>query len=72
MDQTTETKLKKILKVSPILFIGLLLITLVTLFFIPFLFIWAVNTLFGICIAYSFTNWIATMVILVLLNCNRS
>jgi hypothetical protein len=72
MDQTTETRLKKILKINPVLFVGLLLIVLTVLLFIPFLFIWSVNTLFGVGIAYSFINWIAATVILVLLNCNKS
>jgi hypothetical protein len=29
----------------------------------PLLVIWSVNTLFGLSIAYSFTNWFATIVL---------
>jgi hypothetical protein len=39
--------------------------------FVPFAFIWGINTLFATNIAYTFTNWIASLVLLLLFG-NRS
>jgi hypothetical protein len=43
----------------------LVAITLVIAFLIwwPFAVIWAVNTLFGTAIAFTWTNWLATLVL---------
>jgi len=35
----------------------------VWVFFAPFAFIWALNTLFGLTIAYSFKTWLAALII---------
>lgn len=43
--------------------IGVALIVALVLFLIvllPFMTIWALNTLFGLSIAYTFTTWLAT------------
>ena len=49
-----------------IVFIGLLL------WLLPLLFIWAVNTLFGLAIVYSLTNWFAALILCGFLGGSRS
>lgn len=44
---------------------GLFLLVVIGLaiWLLPLLFIWAVSTLFGLTIAYSFTNWFAALIL---------
>lgn len=45
-------------------FLILAVVFLLLAIFVPLVFIWAVSTLFGITIAYTFTNWFAALVLL--------
>jgi sterol desaturase/sphingolipid hydroxylase (fatty acid hydroxylase superfamily) len=52
---------------SPLLALGISLLVLVMLLFViawPFLTIWAVNTLFGTTIVYTFKTWLACYLLL--------
>lgn len=49
---------------SGIFVILLILFVVAVILMAPFVFIWAVNTLFSLSIAYSFTNWVASFVLL--------
>jgi hypothetical protein len=57
---------KTILKFGPIAFL-LLVAGFIGLFIAaPFIAIWCVNTLFSTSIAYSFINWVAVVVLLII------
>jgi len=43
--------------------IGIILFLIGMMIFWPIIVIWAMNTLFGFSIAYTFTNWIASLVL---------
>jgi len=43
--------------------IGIILFWIGMMIFWPIIVIWAMNTLFGFSIAYTFTNWIASLVL---------
>lgn len=45
----------------------LVLFLLLCFIFTPLLLIWAVNTLFALSIAYSFINWLASLVIVLII-----
>jgi uncharacterized membrane protein len=49
-------------------YIFALLLILVYLIFGPILFMWSLNTLFNMNILYTFNNWLATYIFLVILN----
>ncbi len=51
-----------------ILFIPIIIILII---FAPLAIIWALNTLFALGIAYTFTNWLATAIIAVAINAGR-
>jgi len=51
------------------LVLGIVLLSLVIA--IPLVFIWAVNTLFGLTIAYTFINWFASLLIMIILRADR-
>jgi len=36
--------------------------------FMPWIFIWSINVLFGLSIAYTFTTWLAAFVLLAILS----
>ena len=63
-----ESCIKKVLKISPILFVLLLIVMLLLVVLTPFLFIWAINTLnlASIQVAYTPLNWLASLVVLAL------
>jgi hypothetical protein len=61
-----DPRIKRIIKFSPGLFGCLIALVLIAAIFIPYLPIWAVNTLFGTSIAYSFPNWCASAILLAL------
>jgi len=42
---------------------GIIIIAILLIIFMPFAIIWAVNTLFGLGIAYTFWTWLATVVL---------
>jgi len=42
---------------------GIIIIAVLLIIFMPFAIIWAVNTLFGLGIAYTFWTWLATVVL---------
>jgi len=42
---------------------GIILLIILLIIFMPFAIIWAVNTLFGLGIAYTFWTWLATVVL---------
>ena len=50
---------------------GLIFITLVIIF-VPFIFIWAVNTLFMTSIEYTLMNWFASIVLIGILNASTT
>jgi hypothetical protein len=43
--------------------IFLIVLAVLAIIFWPFAIIWAVNTLFGFTIAYTFVNWLAVLVL---------
>lgn len=45
-----------------------LVLILIYLIFGPILFIWSLNTLFNMNILYTFNNWLATYIFLVIIN----
>lgn len=45
----------------------LILFVIACFIFMPLLLIWAVNTLFSLSIAYSFINWLAALVIVLII-----
>lgn len=45
----------------------LILLAIIVFVFIPLLLIWAVNTLFSLAIAYTFINWLASLVIVLII-----
>jgi hypothetical protein len=49
-------------------YIFALLLILVYLIFGPILFMWSLNTLFNMNMLYTFNNWLATYIFLVILN----
>ncbi len=42
---------------------ALLIIAILVGIFYPFAVIWATNTLFGLCIKYTFWNWLAVVIL---------
>lgn len=42
----------------------LILLAIATVAFVPFVFLWSLNTLFGMGLAYSFINWLAALVLI--------
>jgi len=42
---------------------GFVLLIILLIIFMPFAIIWAVNTLFGLGIAYTFWTWLATVIL---------
>lgn len=46
-----------------VVLVGLLLLIVVLIIVGPFLTIWALNTLFGLGIAYTFWTWLATVIL---------
>ena len=55
---------------GPIVSMGCIVVLLVAV--LPLLFIWAVNTLFGLAIVYSLTNWFAALILCGFLGGSRS
>lgn len=42
----------------------LVLLAIAMVAFVPFVFLWSLNTLFGLGLAYSFINWLAALVLI--------
>lgn len=42
----------------------LILLAIAMVAFVPFVFLWSLNTLFGMGLAYSFINWLAALVLI--------
>lgn len=42
---------------------GLIIMFLIGLWFVPIMFIWSLNVLFGLSIAYNFTTWLASLIV---------
>ena len=42
---------------------GIVLVAIILVIFMPLAVIWAMNTLFGMAIAYNFWTWLATFVL---------
>lgn len=57
----------KQMKVDPWTMVGILTIVVLILVFFPFAVIWALNTLFGLGIAYGFYEWLAVLVMSIFL-----
>jgi uncharacterized membrane protein len=45
----------------------MLALILLTIYFVPIVFIWSINTLFQTAILYTWTNWFAALVLLALI-----
>lgn len=56
-------------KYTPLIFA---LIVLILIPIAPLLFIWAVNTLFGTGITYTFLHWLAALVLLIIVQSGHS
>lgn len=78
MNHETKTQLeinpilKRIIKINPCLFAILILLIFTCAILLPFIAIWAINVLFQTAIAYSFLNWCAAAILIVLFNINAS
>lgn len=57
----------KQMKDGPWTMVGLLTLIVLILVFFPFAVIWALNTLFGLGIAYGFYEWLAVLVMSIFL-----
>lgn len=57
----------KQMKVGPWTMVGILTIVVLLLVFMPLAVIWAMNTLFGLGIAYGFYEWLAVLVMSIFL-----
>ena len=57
----------KQMKVDPWTMVGILTIVVLLLVFMPLAVIWALNTLFGLGIAYGFYEWLAVLVMSIFL-----
>ena len=52
------------------LLITLLIVAIIAILVAPFIFIWSLNTLFGLTIAFGFFEWLAALFLLGFLNKN--
>jgi multidrug transporter EmrE-like cation transporter len=52
-------------------FILLMILFIIVMLLVPFLFIWALNQLFSLNIAYSIWDWLAALVIMLILGWHR-
>ena len=52
------------------LLITLLIVAIIAILVAPFIFIWSINTLFGLTIAFGFFEWLAALFLLGFLNKN--
>ncbi len=52
-------------------FLLLLIVVTAVLILVPFVFIWAINTLFGINTPYSLTTWLAAFIVILLLGWHK-
>jgi hypothetical protein len=50
--------------------ITLLIVAIIAILVAPFIFIWSLNTLFGLTIAFGFFEWLAALFLLGFLNKN--
>ena len=57
----------KQMKVGPWAMVGVVSLVFIILVFFPFAVIWALNTLFGLGIAYGFYEWLAVLVMSIFL-----
>ena len=57
----------KQMKVDTLTMVGILTIVVLLLVFMPLAVIWAMNTLFGLGIAYGFYEWLAVLVMSIFL-----
>ena len=57
----------KQMKVNAYTMVGLLTLVILILVFMPLAVIWALNTLFGLGIAYGFYEWLAVLVMSIFL-----
>ena len=57
----------KQMKVGPWTMVGVVALVFIILVFFPFAVIWAMNTLFGLGIAYGFYEWLAVLVMSIFL-----
>lgn len=53
------------------LLITLLIVAIIAILVAPFIFIWSLNTLFGLTIAFGFFEWLAALFLLGFLNKNH-
>ncbi len=52
---------------APVIIIGGIVAVIIGAYVIPWVFIWALNTLFGLSIQYNFYTWLAAVIILMFL-----
>ena len=57
----------KQMKVNAYTMVGVVALVFIILVFFPFAVIWALNTLFGLGIAYGFYEWLAVLVMSIFL-----
>jgi len=44
-------------------YVGIIIIASLLIWFLPLLFIWSINTLFGLGIGYTFKTWLASLLL---------
>lgn len=59
-------------KMKPGVFAIVVILLLAFIVISPLIFIWSLNTLFGLTIAYGFFEWLAALLLLGTLNSNRA